>query len=151
MGDTNLAVKMLALGIITKIAIGMGQPFEKHTRILTAAVASVCADQKLTTRAAGVATLGAMADAAGGLDSMYGGLGTALESPNPALRASVLGWMAERMTGDENAVSGDMSPLAAPILSCLEDRNGDVRKGAGAILPFVVASAGYDVVMSQTT
>ena len=151
MADTNLAVKMLALGIITKIATGMGQPFDKHTRILTSAVASVCADQKVTTRSAGIATLAAMADAAGGLETMYAGLGTALESPNPALRASVLGWLAERVASDADATTGDMSPLAAPVLSCLEDRNGDVRKGAGAVLPFVVASAGYEYVMSQTT
>jgi cytoskeleton-associated protein 5 len=148
MADTNLAVKMHALGIITKIATGMGQPFDKHTRILTSAVASVCADQKTTTRSAAIATLGAMADAAGGLDTMYAGLGTALESPNPALRASVLAWLAERLSAE---ATGDMSPLAGPVLSCLEDRNGDVRKGAGAVLPFVVASAGYEYVTSQTT
>lgn len=49
MADTNLSVKLLALGIISKISIGMGQPFDKYLRLLTPAVASVCADQKATT------------------------------------------------------------------------------------------------------
>lgn len=151
MADTNLSVKMLALGIISKIAAGMGQPFDKHARVLTAPVASVCADQKATTRTAGVTTLSAMAEAAGGLDSMFAGLATSLESPNPALRASVLGWLAERLQIDTPSHSSDMTSLAAPILSCLEDRNGDVRKSATAVLPFVVASAGYDYVMDQTS
>jgi cytoskeleton-associated protein 5 len=151
MADTNLAVKMLALGIISKIATGMGQPFDKHARLLTAPVASVCADQKTTTRAVALSTLTAMADAAGGLDAMYTGLGTALESPNPALRASVLGWLAERIVAEPPSPSSDLTSIAGPIISCLEDRNGDVRKGAGAILPFVVSSAGYDFVMEQTS
>lgn len=149
--DTNLSVKMLALGIISKIALGMGQPFDKHTRLLTARVASVCADQKATTRTAAVTTLAAMADATGGLGSMYAGLASSLESTNPALRASVLAWIAERLQAEPPASDSDMTPLAAPIISCLEDRNGDVRKSATAILPFVVANAGFDFVMDQTS
>lgn len=150
MADTNLTVKMTALNIITKIATGMGQPFEKHNKLLTPAVASVCADQKATTRTAALNTLSAMADASGGLDSMYTGLATSLESPNPALRSSVLGWLGERLQADPPAKSADLSPLAGPVISCLEDRNGDVRKGATSVLPFVVASAGYEYVMDQT-
>ena len=150
MGDTNLAVKMLALGIVAKVATGMGRPFEKHAKALSSAVATVCADQKATTRSAGLATLGAMADAAG-LDSMYAGLATALESLNPILRSSILAWLAERLQADPPSAGADLAPLAAPILACLEDRNGDVRKAAGVILPFVVANAGFDFVMDHTS
>ncbi|KAK8854575.1 hypothetical protein IAR55_003314 [Kwoniella newhampshirensis] len=151
MADTNLAVKMLALGITSKIATGMGQPFDKYTRLLVAPIASVCADQKASTRSAALVTLTAIADAIGGLDSMYVGLGASLESTNPALRASVLGWLAERLQADPPPSSADMSPMAGPIIRCLEDRNGDVRKNAGTILPFVVASAGFEYVMDQTS
>jgi len=151
MADTNLSVKMQALGIISKIATGMGQPFDKHTRLLTAPVASVCADQKATTRTAALTTLSAMLDAIGGLDSMHSGLASSLESTNPALRASVLGWTAERFLTDNPSSSADLTSLAGPVITCLEDRNGDVRKGAGALLPFVVASAGFDFVMDQTS
>ena len=151
MADTNLSVKLLALGIISKIAAGMGQPFDKHTRSLTAAVASVCADQKVTTRSAAITALAAMADATGGLESMYIGLASSLESSNPALRASVLGWIVERFQIAEPPSTADLSPLAGPVISCLEDRNGDVRKGAGAVLPYIVANAGFDFIMDQTS
>ncbi|OCF32654.1 microtubule Associated protein [Kwoniella heveanensis BCC8398] len=151
MADTNLSVKMLALGIISKIAAGMGQPFDKYLKLLTAPVASVCADQKATTRSAALTTLSAMAGATGGLDGLFSGLGASLETTNPVLRASVLGWLAERVKEDPPSPSADMSPLAGPIIRCLEDRNGDVRKGATAVLPFVVASAGFDYVMDQTS
>lgn len=151
MADTNLSVKLLALGIISKISVGMGQPFDKYLRLLTPAVASVCADQKVTTRTAALNTLTAMADSVGGLDGLYGGLGAALETANPALRSSVLGWLAERLQNEPPSSSADMSPLAGPVIHCLEDRNGDVRKGAAAVLPYVVSCAGFDYVMDQTS
>ncbi|ORY29668.1 armadillo-type protein [Naematelia encephala] len=151
MADTNLSVKMLALGIVSKIATGMGPAFDKYTRLLTASIASVCADQKATTRSAALAALSAIVDAIGSMDSLYPGLGSALETNNPALRASVLGWLAEKVQADPPTRSADMTSLAGPVISCLEDRNGDVRKGAGAVLPFVVANAGFDYCMDQTS
>lgn len=150
MNDTNLAVKMLALGIVSKIALGMGQPVEKHVRILAAPVANVCADQKVGTRTAALACLSAIKGACG-LDPLYGGLATSLETANPLLRASVLGWLAAELQASPPSPSADLAPLAAPIISCLEDRNGDVRKGATAVLPYVIANAGYDFVVDQTS
>ncbi|TXT09213.1 hypothetical protein VHUM_02687 [Vanrija humicola] len=149
MADTNLAVKMLALGIITKIATGMGQPFDKYNRLIVAAVCSVCADQKATTRSAALTTLSAIADACGSLDTMYAGIGASLESTNPALRSSVLGWVGDRLTAEPPSRTADLTPLGAPVIAGLEDRNGDVRKAAGAVLPFVISSAGFDFVMDQ--
>ena len=151
MADTNLSVKMLALGIISKIATGMGQPFDKYNKLLTPAVASVCADQKATTRSAAIATLNVMAEASGTMDNMYPGLATACETTNPALRAAVLGWLAEKFQAEAPASSADLQPLAVPVVNCLEDRNGDVRKAASAVLPFVVANTGADFVMDQTS
>lgn len=151
MADTNLSVKMLALGIISKIATGMGQPFDKYNKLLTPAVASVCADQKATTRSAAIATLNVMAEASGTMDNMYPGLATACETTNPALRAAVLGWLAEKFQAEPPASSADLQPLAVPVVNCLEDRNGDVRKAASGVLPFVVANTGADFVMDQTS
>jgi cytoskeleton-associated protein 5 len=151
MADTNLSVKMLALGLISKIATGMGTAFDKYNKILAAAVASVCADQKATTRSTALATLTAMAEASGGLDSLYSGLATSCESPNPVLRASVLGWLADKFAAEPPASTSDLQPLASPVVHCLEDRNGDVRKAASAVLPYVVANTGADFVMDQTS
>jgi cytoskeleton-associated protein 5 len=151
MADTNLSVKMLALGIITKIATGMGPPFDKYNKLLTAAVASVCADQKAMTRTAALNTLSAMAEASGTLDSLFPGLASACETTNPVLRAAVLGWVAEKFAADPPPSTSDLQPLATPVVNCLEDRNGDVRKAASAVLPFVVANTGADFVMDQTS
>lgn len=151
MTDTNKAVQTLALDIVARIAIGMGKPFEKHTRFFALPVATVLADQKAPIRAAAIQTLTAIATACEGLDSMVHGLTTALESTNPVQRASLLNWIQDWFKEHEPSSSLDLSGWASSIVSCLDDRSGDIRKAAQAILPVVITCAGFDYVMQQTT
>ena len=148
--DSNKAVQSLALDIVARIAAGMGKPFEKQTRFFTLPAATVLADQKAPIRAAALQTLTAMATACESLDSMVSNLATALETTNPVQRASLLNWISDWFKSHEPSAGLDLSSWAAPIVSCLDDRNGDVRKGAQAVLPTLVACAGYDYVMHQT-
>lgn len=148
--DTNKAVQSLGLDVIARIATGMGKPFEKHTRFFALPVATVLADQKAPVRAAAIHTLTAIATACGGLDSMVHGLTTALESTNPTQRASLLNWLDDWFKEHEVTASLDLSGWASPVVSCLDDRNGDVRKAAQAILPTVINCAGFDYVLQQT-
>ncbi|KAG8714739.1 Microtubule-associated protein, microtubule dynamics during spindle orientation [Ceratobasidium sp. 423] len=148
--DTNKVVQALALDIITRISNGMNKPFEKHTKLLTLPVATVLSDQKANVRALGISTLNAMATACEGLDSMCAPLGTALEAGNPVQRGALLGWLSDWFKTHEPSASLDLTSWASPIVSCLEDRNVDVRKGAQAVLPIVIARAGYDHVLNQT-
>lgn len=149
--DTNKAVQTLALDIVARIATGMGKPFEKHTRFYALPVATVLADQKTQIRAAAVQTLTAIATACEGVDSMVQGLTTALESNNPMQRASLLHWIQDWFQEHEPSSSLDLSGWANPVVSCLDDRNSDVRKAAQAILPTVINCAGFDYVMQQTS
>ncbi|KZT68984.1 microtubule associated protein [Daedalea quercina L-15889] len=149
--DSNKAVQTLALDIVSRVATGMGKPFEKHTRFYALPVATVLSDQKAPIRAAAVQTLTSIATACEGVDSMVSGLTTALESQNPLQRASLLNWLADWFKEHEVNSGLDLSSWVAPVIACLDDRNGDVRKGAQALLPTLVASAGYDYVMSQTS
>lgn len=151
MADSNKIVQSLALDVVGRIASGMGKPFDKLARIFAGPVAGVLADQKVNIRTAGVATLTAMADAAG-LESLLGGLDKPLEAQNPLLRKELLGWLEGRFE-DPSAVpaSVDLKDLAGPIISCLEDRSADVRKSAIALLPVVVARAGYNFVLDKTS
>ncbi|KAI0374798.1 ARM repeat-containing protein [Pilatotrama ljubarskyi] len=148
--DANKAVQSLALDIVARIATGMGKPFEKQTRFFVVPVASVLADQKAPIRAAGLQTLTAIANACEGLEPLVPGIATALESTNPLQRASLLNWLADRFKEHEAAQGLDLSSWAGTIVSCLDDRNGDVRKGAQALLPTLISSVGYDQVMHQT-
>ncbi|EPQ58151.1 microtubule associated protein, partial [Gloeophyllum trabeum ATCC 11539] len=148
--DSNKAVQTLALDIVARIASGMGKPFEKQTRFFALPVATVLADQKAPIRAAALQTLTAMATACEGLESMTNGLATALESSNPLQKANLLNWIAEWFSEHPPPSSLDLHSWVGPVVSSLDDRSGDVRKGAQAVLPFLVACTGFDYVMQQT-
>ncbi|KAH9946191.1 ARM repeat-containing protein [Epithele typhae] len=148
--DANKAVQMLALDIVARIATGMGKPFDKQTRFFVVPVCTVLADQKAPIRAAAVQTLTAMVNACEGFESMVSGIATGLETTNPLQRASLLGWIADYFKEHELTPGLDISSWAGSTVSCLDDRNGDVRKAAQALLPTLITSAGFDYVMNQT-
>ncbi|GAA5944540.1 Stu2p [Sporobolomyces koalae] len=145
--DSNKIIQLLALDIVTRIATGMGKPFgEKLGRTFTPPVSQVLADQKANIRAGGITTLTAMADAAG-LEFLVSAFDKPLDANNPLQRKELLAWLEERFK-DSNATAGlELGSLSGSILSCLEDRNAEVRKSATAVLPTVISSAGYGQVM----
>lgn len=148
--DTNKVVQTLALDIVARIATGMGKPFEKQTKFFVVPVATVLSDQKAPIRAAAIQTLTAMANACEGLEPMVHFLGTALEASNPTQRASLLGWLADYLKERPPSSSLDLGAWAGTIVTCLDDRNADIRKGAQALLPALISSVGLDKVMAQT-
>ncbi|ESK96943.1 spindle pole body [Moniliophthora roreri MCA 2997] len=148
--DANKAVQTLALDIVARIATGMGKPFEKQNKFFVLPVATVLSDQKAPIRNAALQTLTAIATACEGLESMVPGLTSGLETANPLQKGTLLHWIVDWFKEHELSPSLDLSNWAGPIVSSLDDRNGDVRKGAQAILPTVIASAGFDYVMQQT-
>ncbi|KAH9951330.1 ARM repeat-containing protein [Amylocystis lapponica] len=147
--DTNKAVQSLALDIVSRIATGMGKPFEKQSRFFVLPIATVLSDQKASARAVALQTLTSIATACESLDSMVNGIATALESANPIQRASLLNWIADWFKEHEPNPALDLSSWAGPAVLSLDDRNGDVRKGAQAVLPALVVCAGYDYVLQQ--
>lgn len=150
MVDTNKAVQALALDIVSRIATGMGKSFEKHARLFALPVATVLSDQKAPARAAALQTLSAIATACEGLDSLSSDFAKAFESPNPLQRASLLGWAAEWFKEHELTSHLDLTGWLAPVVNALDDRSGDVRKAAIAVLPALIGCLGYDRVVAQT-
>lgn len=148
--DTNKVVQTLALDIVARVATGMGKPFEKQTKFFVAPVATVLSDQKAPIRAAALQTLTAIANACEGLEPMIHFLGTALEATNPTQRASLFGWITEYMKEHPSSHALDLSSWVSTVVTCLDDRNADVRKGAQALLPALIASVGFDKVISHT-
>ena len=128
----------------------MGKSFEKQTRFFILPVCTVLSDQKAPIRAAAIQTLTAIATACEGLDALVHGLTAALEVNQPIQRAQLLGWIVDWFKGHDMTPGLDLSGWVAPIVGCLDDRNGDIRKGAQAVLPYLIASAGFDQVMQQT-
>ncbi|KAF8326346.1 armadillo-type protein [Cantharellus anzutake] len=150
LSDLNKAVQLLALDAISKIAIGMNKPFEKYCKVLVLPVAQVTADQKANVRVAGTTTLSAIAQACEGLEAMAHFMGTALESPNPLQRSTLLGWLTEWLKEYPATSTIDMSNWVSPVLAALEDRSPDVRKSAQALLPSVIIHVGVGKVLEKT-
>ncbi|GAA5947554.1 hypothetical protein JCM3765_001726 [Sporobolomyces pararoseus] len=149
--DSNKIIQLLALDIVARIATGMGKTFgEKLGRNLAPSVAQTLADQKANIRAGGVTTLSAMADA-GGLEHLVPMFDKPLDANNPLQRKELLGWLEERFKDDDATAGLDLAGLTSSILSCLEDRNAEVRKSATAILPVVISKAGYSQVMDAVS
>ena len=150
--DANKPVQVLALDIVARIAAGMGKPFEKQCKFFVVPVASVLADQKAAYRTAALTTLKAIVDACEGLEPLVPGIATALEANNPVQRASLLTWLVEHFDKNKNEPSPglDLSSWAGPIVGCLDDRNAEVRKGAQALLPTLIACSSFEHVLSQT-
>ncbi|KAF9246549.1 hypothetical protein BU15DRAFT_85302 [Melanogaster broomeanus] len=128
--DTNKAVQILALDIVARIATGMGKPFDKQTKLFVVPVATQTACE--------------------GLDPMVHFLGTALEATNPTQRASLMGWIADYLKENPPSSALDLSNWASTVVSCLDDRSMDVRKGAQALLPTLIAFVGFDKVMAHS-
>lgn len=128
----------------------MGKPFEKHCRFFVLPVATVLADQKAPIRTSALHVLSAIVDACEGLEPMVPGIATALETSNPLQKGNLLQWLVEWFKEHEPVSSLDLSSWAASIVSCLDDRNVEVRKGAQAMLPALILCAGFDYVMQQT-
>jgi len=147
--DTNKAVQSLALDVVSRIATGMGKPFEKHVRLFVAPIATVLADQKVPIRAAALQTLTAIATASG-LESMVTGITTGLETQNPLQRGTLMNWIVDWFKENEPSPSFDVTSWVPLTLSNLDDRSGDVRKAAQALLLALVKYTGFDYVMQQT-
>jgi len=148
--DTNKAVQVLALDIISRIATGMGKPFEKHARMFIQPICTVLADQKPNIRASAVQTLTAIATTCEGLETMITGITTAVDSSNPLQKATLFQWLVDWFKGNNPPTSLDIRAWAPGLVSSLDDRNADVRKAAQALLPTLIHCSGFDFVMQQT-
>ncbi|KAI9254442.1 armadillo-type protein [Phascolomyces articulosus] len=148
LNDSNKNLQIMALEIAGLLAESSGKPFEKYLKPLTGPVTASLSDNKANVRAAGVTALEQFRKVCG-LEGMIGSFATSLAADSPMLRKELLSWLATHLKEDKNAASYDLAPIIAPMLSCLQDRNGDVRKSAQACIPIVIASAGYDAVVHK--
>lgn len=60
----------------------------------------------------------------------------------------VLSWLEEKLPVEKNLPS-TLVAVVAPLYSCLEDRSGDVRKKAQAVVPVMMQHVGWDTMVKQ--
>ncbi|KAG0277377.1 Microtubule-associated protein, microtubule dynamics during spindle orientation [Linnemannia exigua] len=150
LADSNKNLQILTMEICASLAVAMGKPFDKYARILCANVASCLTDQKDNVRSASIAALEAFATQSG-LDSLVSSLAVSLVTNSPTLRKDLLVWLTSFCNGakERDVTLPDLSPLAPPVLQCLQDRSVDVRKAGQNFLPILMINVGYDAIVSK--
>ncbi|WFD45308.1 hypothetical protein MPSI1_003990 [Malassezia psittaci] len=148
-GDNNLMVRMLALDIALKLANGLHLQFEPYAPLHVPAITQVLADSKASVRNAALTTLSAIQTNIG-LGKVVNAMASVLDSAtiNPTLRQEAFGWLSDCLASHLPQPI-DLTGILVCILGSLDDRTPGVRQASHALLPYVLASTPYPVVIEQ--
>ncbi|XP_041650942.1 cytoskeleton-associated protein 5 isoform X2 [Cheilinus undulatus] len=150
LSDSNKILVQQTLTILQQLATAMGPGLKQHVKSLGIPVITVLGDSKANVRAAAMATLQAWVEQTGMKEWLEGeDFSEELKRENPFLRQEVLGWLAEKLP-TLRSVPPDLMLCVPQLYSCLEDRNGDVRKKAQDALPTFMMHLGYDKMNKAT-
>ncbi|XP_068947644.1 cytoskeleton-associated protein 5 isoform X1 [Petaurus breviceps papuanus] len=150
LNDSNKILVQQTLSILQQLAVAMGPNIRQHVRNLGIPIITVLGDSKNNVRAAALATVNAWAEQTGMKEWLEGeDLSEELRKENPFLRQELLGWLAEKLPALRSAPT-DLILCVPHLYSCLEDRNGDVRKKAQDALPFFMMHLGYEKMAKAT-
>uniref|UniRef100_A0A8C8LX69 TOG domain-containing protein n=1 Tax=Oncorhynchus tshawytscha TaxID=74940 RepID=A0A8C8LX69_ONCTS len=150
LNDSNKILVQQTLTILQQIAVAMGPALKQHVKNLGMPIITVLGDGKTNVRAAAMTTLQAWVEQTGMKDWLEGeDLSEELKRENPFLRQEVLGWLAEKLPA-MRTVPSDLMLCVPYLYSCLEDRNGDVRKKAQDALPIFMMHLGYEKMLKAT-
>ncbi|XP_072905784.1 cytoskeleton-associated protein 5 isoform X4 [Hemitrygon akajei] len=144
LNDSNKILVQQTLTILQQMATAMGPNIRQHVKILGIPIISVLGDSRNNNRAAALATLNLWVEKTGMKEWLDGeDLSEELKKENPFLRQELLGWLAEKLP-TLRSVPSDLMLCLPHLYSCLEDRNGDVRKKAQDALPTFMMHLGYE-------
>uniref|UniRef100_A0A7M4FDB5 Cytoskeleton associated protein 5 n=1 Tax=Crocodylus porosus TaxID=8502 RepID=A0A7M4FDB5_CROPO len=150
LNDSNKILVQQTLSILQQLAIAVGPNIRQHVKNLGFPIITVLGDSKNNVRATALATVNAWAEQTGMKEWLEGeDLSEELKKENPFLRQELLGWLAEKLP-TLRSVPSDLLLCVTHLYSCLEDRNGDVRKKAQDALPFFMMHLGFEKMAKAT-
>ncbi|XP_013885628.1 cytoskeleton-associated protein 5 isoform X2 [Austrofundulus limnaeus] len=150
LSDSNKILVQQTLSILQQLAAALGPGLRHQVKALGFSIITVLGDSKPNLRTAALTTLQVWVEQTGMKDWLEGeDLCEELKRENPFLRQEVFGWLSEKLP-TLRTVPADLM-LCVPLLyTCLEDRNGDVRKKAQDALPTFMMHLGYDKMNKAT-
>ncbi|XP_052066786.1 cytoskeleton-associated protein 5-like [Mytilus californianus] len=151
LGDNNKVLVGLTIGICVTLATNMGPHCKAHVKTIGPALLGCFGDMKPLLRQQAVNALTLWTDQTSLIPLVEcEALSDTLKMENPNLRIELLGWLTEKLP-DHKKLPVEFKMCIPHLLSCLEDRNGDVRKKAqDAVVPFMIHT-GYDSVFKATS
>ena len=149
LNDSNKNLIMQTVELIGKLASAIGKPFERSTKQVLSQVAGCLNDNKTHVRNATIRSLDSILKATQ-LNSMLPILGSSLLIPAPSLRKELLKWLNDKMEPwskspkyhDRNLPS-ELTSMVDGLLSCLQDKDSEVRKSAQSCIIFLIPVVGY--------
>ncbi|KAJ8298919.1 hypothetical protein KUTeg_022979 [Tegillarca granosa] len=151
LGDSNKILVNTTIGICLTLAKNMGPHSKAHIKVIGPALIACLGDSKPNLRAAAVEALNAWVEHSKLTPLVeIEAFSDALKSENQNLRQELLGWLSEKLP-DHKQLPAEFKMCIPHLLSCLEDRNGEVRKKAqAALVPFMIHT-GYDSVFKAAS
>ncbi|XP_072448782.1 cytoskeleton-associated protein 5 isoform X3 [Chiloscyllium punctatum] len=144
LNDSNKILVQQTLVTLQQMATAMGPNIRQYVKTLGMPIITVLGDSKGNVRAAALTTLNSWVEKTGMKEWLDGeDLSEELKKENPYLRQELLGWLADKLPTLRSAPS-DLILCLPHLYSCLEDRNGDVRKKAQDALPMFMMHLGYE-------
>ncbi|XP_067937770.1 cytoskeleton-associated protein 5-like isoform X2 [Watersipora subatra] len=152
LGDSNKILVTTTLGIMKTLGTASGPHCKKHVAILAAPLVSTMGDSKPMVRHAASTTLDVWVEQAKLAPFVEDGVfGESLKIENPNLRATLLNWLSPKLKEHQKKLPAELKECLPPLLTCLNDRNPDVRKAAqDAILPFMMQT-GFDSMLKAAS
>lgn len=146
LNDNNKILIATTLGICSSLGTKLGPHCKAHIRIIGPALIGCFGDSKPNLRASAVSALNVWMENSNLVPLVeQETLSDALKLENPNLRQELLGWLSEKLPSHKPLPS-EFKLCIPHLLTCLEDRNGDVRKKAqDAVVPFMIHT-GYESV-----
>ncbi|CAI5763725.1 cytoskeleton-associated protein 5 isoform X1 [Podarcis lilfordi] len=150
LNDSNKILVQQTLTILQQLATAMGPNIKQHVKNLGIPIVTILGDSKSNVRAASLTTVNAWIEQTGMKEWLEGeDLSEELKKENPFLRQELLGWLADKLP-TLRSVPSDLVLCVPHLYSCLEDRNGDVRKKAQDALPFFMMHLGFEKMAKAT-
>lgn len=146
LNDNNKILIATTLGLCSSLGTKLGPHCKAHIRIIGPSLIGCFGDSKPNLRASAVSALNVWMENCNLVPLVeQETLSDALKLENPNLRQELLGWLSEKLPSHKPLPS-EFKLCIPHLLTCLEDRNGDVRKKAQeAVVPFMIHT-GYESV-----
>lgn len=139
--DSNKNLAAESLRICSALGTVLGPHCRAHLRTVVPGLLAALGDSKANIRQAALAALGTWLEQTSLKEFCDGEMfADALNKGTPNTKAELFGWLATQMKKVSGQLPKDDLVACLPHLyASLEDRNADVRKGAGeAVLPFMI-------------
>ncbi|PRD24913.1 UNVERIFIED_CONTAM: Cytoskeleton-associated protein 5 [Trichonephila clavipes] len=145
LADTNKKLALQALNICQMLGTSLGSLCSKQIRNFAPGILTCLGDNKANVRVAAVQCLNSWMDNCP-LVNLFEGemICDVLQTDNPFLRIELFAWLTEKLPTVASLPTAELTVCLPILLSCLEDRNPDVRKKASeCLLPFMI-HVGYE-------